>query len=481
MQDATKILEGQLQGDKLIDLSRVAGQIWEKPLPLDAPPKKPEYPIHVFPADIRRYVAAVAEQYQVPLSFAGTCALAAVSIATLKRCVLSAGRGDVTHLNAYFVTALESGSGKSSCLGSVNAPIYDFEQRLVAAVIAAAPDGDASDIGVLSSDPTCEALEKRLRANNGAFAVCNAEASDLFGIICGRYNNGASNFSIYLKGFSGELHRPDRILRGATHIPNPRLALNLALQPVSFERYWNQPEFAERGVTGRFFVDRPDSRLGYRDSDPPPVPKGLREEWAQTIGELLDVKPPKNDSGEPHPHCIRMTAKAHATLQVFRERAELGLRAGGEWEQCREFGARAAEHLCKLAGLLHCLTFPTRPWGEDLSDETLRLSLQLFDYYATFSRGVIPSATDEKKTKQLAYLLERISSKVDWGSMFRVSDLWFLVKGRAGIQSTAYLRSLLGELEDLGYLREAHLRGSKVTHYFVSPHVFSGNRPKCPK
>lgn len=444
----------------------MSSHFWDPPIPIDRPAKKPNYPIGCLPKRIQEYIEALAEQYQVPISYAATCVLAATAMATLKRCVLQAGSGDTTHLNAYFLTTLESGSGKSSCMAQVNGPLYEFEFKLKR---DCGPDSESEDLGFISSDPTSEALEKRLRANGGAYAIANAEAGDLFGILCGRYNNGAASFGIYLKGYSGETHRPDRILRGGTSIQNPRLSMNLAIQPSCFDRYWRQTDFVERGFTARFLLDQPDSRLGFRKPDPTPVSPGLRSEWKQTVSELLDIKVTKNDRGEPEPHKIKMSEEARKLLLDFRTKTECELRPEGEWETCREFGARACEHVCKLAGLLHCLDHSKEPWASLLSSQTFNNALELFGYYATFSKGLQMTAAEETRQKQLQYLLEKVQTRPEWRRSFKIRDLYQLVKKRSGIATMDDLRSLLGELEELGYVRSSPPeRGKHPTNCLVN-------------
>ena len=453
---------------------------WDVPLPLDRPQAKPVYPVHAIPEGIRPYVLALAEAYQIPASYAGSCVLAAASIATLKRCVVDTGAGDVTHLNAYFVTTLESGSGKSSCLGQVNAPVYEFERRFVEKLDT---DGEPSDIGLISSDPTCEALEKLLRANFGRYAIANAEAGDLFAILTGRYSNGSASFGIYLKGYSGEIHRPDRVLRGATYIRNPRLAMNLALQPGSFDRFWALPEFIDRGFTARFLVDQPDSLLGYRKSCPAQIPRALKDEWIQTVSELLEVNPPKDEAGELEPHRIELKPDARVLLLRFKEQSELGLRPGGEWDSCREFGARAAEHVTKLAGLIHCLGFPKRPWELALTVSTMQMAIELFQYYATFAKQLLPSSSDLAKQKLLENILDKLRQKRDqWGESFKVRDLYQLTKRRSTLKTIEQLRNCLTELEELGYLREFVVaKGRPSPRYFVNPAVYLENGPQSPQ
>ncbi|MBX3169286.1 MAG: DUF3987 domain-containing protein [Candidatus Eremiobacteraeota bacterium] len=456
---------------------------WEKPVPLDAPVIKPKFPIDALPPLARRFALAVAEAFQVPASYAASLVLGTASIASLKRQVVDCGRGPVTALNEWFNTVLESGSGKSGCMHVVLSPVYAFERKLVAR--AETPEGQTNEVGLVSSDPTPESLEKRLHANDGRYACCNSEAGDLLSIAAGRYSatsKSGANLGIYLKGFSGETHRPDRVLRGATFIEEPRLTMVLALQPSVFERFCTSVEMRERGFWARFLLDNPDSLLGYRKSDPKPVPADLREAWHNLITYLLGIDPTRDEEGRLRPYCIPVNSKASAVLGRFQEWSERGLRADQYWESCREFGARAKEHVIKLAGLLHILgNFESgAPWEYAISEETVEAAIRVFSYYAEHIRIVSGSASERRRDVRLEYVLTKIQSKAEWKQTFKARALWQLVKGRGGVQSMDDLKHDLARLEEHGFVRLLEGKGRSLS-YAVSPHLTSSEPPPRPQ
>lgn len=450
---------------------------WEEPLPLEGPPPKPVFPVDCLPDCAREFALAVSEAYQVPVSYAANLILGAASIGLSKRVVVDGGRGPATSLNEWFLTVLESGSGKSTSLHVVKAPIYAHERQMVAQ--AQTPEGGTNYVGLVSSDPTPEALEGRLRANEGRYALVNAEAADLFSILAGRYTqSGTANIGLFLKAYSGENHRSDRVMRGKTYIDEPRLTLSLSLQPKAWERVSRSDEFRDRGLIARFLLDVPDSLLGHRKPDPTPVSRESRDAWDNLMRSLLSIDPPRENE-EPQPFCINVSPQGQMLLKKFRVWAEAGLRPDGCWEECREFGARAAEHLLKLAGLLHCLSSPRAPWDRPLSEGTMQTAATLFDYYAQQTRIASGGVRQNVETVRLSYLLKRITSKAEWRESFTVRDLWQLVKGRGGIRTTDDLLRDLHRLEAYGYLQVAGLRGRSV-RCRVSPYVFSGKTPPAP-
>jgi|GEM_PF-5762724 len=380
------------------------------------------------------------------------------------------------------MTVLESGSGKSGSMEAAMGPIYGHEQKLVDR--ANVPDGGTNEVGLVSSDPTPEALEKRLRANDGRFAVKNAEAGDLFSILEGKYssNGSGANIGLFLKGYSGENHRSDRVLRGSTYIHEPRLTLVLALQPRAFERVCASQEFRERGFFARFLLDCPDSLLGYRKSEPTPIPKSLKEGWYCLLSYLIQVEPPRDEHDRPRPFVIPVDHKANKVLRDFQEWSEVGLRPG-YWESCREFGARAREHVIKIAGLLHILAecATGAPWESPITEATISAAIKVFQYHAEHVRIAAGSASERRKDARLEYLIERIKSKPEWKEAFNVRTLWQLVKSRRGIHRMEDLLRDLHRLEEYGWIQQGAERKGRSISYLVSPYVHSGNHPQYPQ
>lgn len=466
------------------DVDQVKDLEWEPPVPLDGRPEKPAFPVGALPGLAQEYALAVAEAYQVPVSYAASLVLGAVSTATLKRVLIDPGRGPICALNEYFLTALESGSGKSSAMSRVFAPVYRWER--VAVDRAQVPDGQANEVGILSSDPTPEALENRLRANDGRFGVANPEAADLFAVLAGRYSakGSGANIGLFLKGYSGDHHRSDRVLRGASLIREPRLTLTLALQPSAFDQVASSGEFRERGFMARFLLDVPDSLLGHRKLDPIPVRHDLQDRWASLLGGLLSIDPPRGEDKELEPFRVPVSPQANGQLRDFRRWSEEGLRPDGFWEGCREFGARAAEHVLKLTGLLHCIAHPGGPADHPVSEATMQAGISLFQYYAEHVRQAAGPTVDRRREERLEYLLGRIRSKAEWKNSFRARELLILVKKTRGFESIDALLPDLERLCQLGYLSriEVNAKGRPSLRFHVSPWVHrSQNNPQNPQ
>jgi hypothetical protein len=453
---------------------------WEPPFPLAKPAILPEYPVWAFTGIVREIFLALKEFCQIPESYAGTALLTTASAATLKRAAVDNPQHGSTHLNIYTITSLDSGSGKSTAMERVLEPVYQWERKLVSQAVKV--EGSICHIGVVSSDLTAEALERKFSMNDGRFFIANSEAVDQLSMISGDlYGNGKScaNMAPFLNAFGGNAIKSERVTRGGTHILNPRLTMFLAVQPKGYEQFMSSEQNQMRGFTARVLPDAPDNNFGRRNTEPRPMPTELREAWARLITGLLDISPPRDANDELQPFLIQFDPEALEAYRAFRRESEDDMAPGGRWESCRSFGSRASEHMLKLAGLLHCLSYPERPWGRALSSETLRGAIAIFNYHAYFAQRLAPSLKEEARTKSLEYVLSRIRSKPSkWQTMVSVPELHQLVKGRGGVHDMASLRSLLHELEELGYLREYQaVRGKPASKFLVSPYVFDDSAP----
>ena len=116
---------------------------WDTPIPIDAAPDVPRFPIDALPGHIWNYVHALAEETQVPVE-----AVASVVLGTMAACV--AGKAVINPrgsweepLCLYTVTAMDPGNRKSAVFKLATKPLKDVEvelQQAMAPVIASAID-----------------------------------------------------------------------------------------------------------------------------------------------------------------------------------------------------------------------------------------------------------------------------------------------------------------------------------------------------
>ncbi len=102
-----------------------------------------------------------------------------------------------------------------------------------------------------SDDVTPERLAGLLHEHGGRMAVMSSEG-EIFDLMAGWYSaNSTPNFTVYLKGHSGDTIRVDRVGRPPEYVEGPALTLGLTVQPEVIRGLADKPGFRGRGLLGR--------------------------------------------------------------------------------------------------------------------------------------------------------------------------------------------------------------------------------------
>jgi replicative DNA helicase len=271
---------------------------WTQPVPLATTFDAPGFPLETLPKVIADHVRQVARELQVSPDLPAQLALAALSIVIAGRVrVQIIANGWTEPVNLYIVIALPPGAGKSPSVNKMLAPIEAYEARIRPAVegqrehveqtrrmvekqLRKAEDkNDKLEASVLldeyqslklpvvprliADDATPEALTQLLHDQGGRLALVSTEGGP-FEIMAGRYSE-RSNLDVYLKSFSGDGIRVDRIGRPSITINQPALTVALTVQPSVIASLAANGEFTGKGLTARFMYAVPVDFVGQRD------------------------------------------------------------------------------------------------------------------------------------------------------------------------------------------------------------------------
>ena len=245
-------------------------QDWPKLKPIDEL-ERPPFPVDIFPDQVRRYIEAVSESYQVPPDLVGNLVLVAGSVAINKRFFVQVIPDWIEPCNLYVAVALPPGHRKSPVFTEVMGPIEAFEESLrrkagqrlesrragrdvfqsslknakVDAIKAAPEDRTQAMRAVLdiqqqmperlyvpriiADNATQESLISLLAENQGRMAMLSPEGG-IFALMDGHYSrSGSVEIDVYLKAHSGDDIRCDRVSRDHERVSKPSLVLGLAL------------------------------------------------------------------------------------------------------------------------------------------------------------------------------------------------------------------------------------------------------------
>jgi replicative DNA helicase len=404
--DNDRLLEGTLPQDPFADAepldpaapdATTADDLdWPDPLPIGPVADKPVFPVDTLPPWLRDWVTALATALQCPVDLPAMLGLAVLALCAAKRYKAHVIQGWDEPLNLYVAVALKPGESKSPAFAAAIRPVSNFvtEERrrtdpeiraaIARADVAAkradhlktraakatAPEEYAKSLALVEEavldhaaievpvhlrlvldDVTSESLEAVLRQQGGRIALMSDEGGP-FELMGGRYSNGVPNIDVYLKGHNGGNITTDRIGREGGTIHEPAITIGLAVQPDVIASLRDKKGFRGRGLLARFLWAMPESLVGRRDPNPPPVPLEVSQAYEDAVTSLLRRPTRRDETGEIKPQPMDFSAAAHALVVGLKAKNEGKLGLGGEYEDVADWANKLAGETVRIAGLL---------------------------------------------------------------------------------------------------------------------------------
>lgn len=430
----------------------------DQPWPSLSAREVPPFPLDALPPDAALFAESVAVATQTPVDLAAIIALGVMSAASLGAGVVDCG-GWEEELALYLMVALPSGERKSAVLREVCAPLQRLERdwRTSAAgvlreqrsrkevleirrVKLAKRAGEADDIAergellieleqldqeieqlgdpvpprLLADDATPEVLASLL-AKHDHLAVFAAEAALIDNLI-GRYSDKGSNLHLVCHAYSAEPTRVDRRNR-EEWLDAPLLTIALAIQPHVLRSLVEHPIARAQGLVGRFAFVLPESGLGRREVNPPPVPGQLRERWDALVRRLFSphhsLDPESADktdkrgvlsvlSAKPRDEFNPLSLSPTSQILLSELRAVLEPRhaEGGDLRSVADWTARHPGRIARIAALLHLAEHDR---NEPIGEKTMRAALQIGGYLLEHALATLTNP-DERVRKAIRWL-----------------------------------------------------------------------------
>ncbi|OEU90781.1 DNA primase [Streptomyces abyssalis] len=489
-------------------------EAWSEPIPLNARPQLPRFPLHAFPSWLGDFCAALAEETQTPPDMAAALALSVLATAAGGRVVVRVRGRWHEPTNLYVVVALPPANRKSAVFSAMTGPLYEAEQHLAnqaagriveaeltrkmaqeaadkAATRASSAEcpqrdgfvAEAIDLAqhaeeltvppkprLLADDSTPETVTSLMAEQGGRLAVMSAEGG-IFDIIAGRYS-GAPNMEVFLKGHAGDRLKVDRRNR-EEFIEAPALTMGLAVQPSVLEDIGKNRGFDGRGLLARFLYALPESLVGYRKIGPAPVPETVAAHYERNVTALT-----LSFAEETEPYVLRLTPDAGAELLAFEERIEPQLRArGGKLGHVGKWAGKLVGTAARIAGLLHVAAHLEDGYGKPIEPSTMTAAIEIADYFADHALTVFDLMGADAAQARAQSLLEVLRAN-GWDTVSR-RDL-FAKLSRSEFPTVADMEPAVALLEEHGYLRShtpprTGKRGRPpAPRYLIHPQVREG-------
>lgn len=504
--DNDRLLEGTLPQDPFADAEPLdpaapdtatnEDQDWPDPLPIGPVADKPVFPVDTLPPWLRDWVTALATALQCPVDLPAMLGLAVLALCAAKRYKAHVIQGWDEPLNLYVAVALQSGESKSPAFAAAIRPVSNFvtEERrrtdpeiraaIARADVAAkrtdhlktraakatAPEEYAKSLALVEEavlehaaievpvhlrlvldDVTSESLEAVLRQQGGRIALMSDEGGP-FELMGGRYSNGVPNIDVYLKGHNGGNITTDRIGREGGTIHEPAITIGLAVQPDVIASLRDKKGFRGRGLLARFLWAMPESLVGRRDPDPPPVPLEVSQAYEDAITSLLRRPTRRDETGEIKPQPMDFSAAAHALVVGLKAKNEGKLGLGGEYEDVADWANKLAGETVRIASLLqladHALeSDASAPLG--VGPDPMRRALRITDYLVTHAQIAFDKMGADPIAELARYVLAWILR--NGVTSFTQRDAYQLL--RAGFRTPAEMVPPLELLADLDAIR----------------------------
>ena len=480
---------------------------WDKPFPLGTRHVLPPFPVDALPEWVGNMVAGVAVETQTPPDIPGTIALATLSAAAGGRIAVSVRDGWEEPANLYGAAVAEPGTRKSAVYRALTAPLYAAERVLNEAVAQERYEREAERVRLeeaekisrdkLLRDNSPEALKAAadaareleefripqplqlvtgdispeecisiLDAQSGRLAVLSAEGR-VFDIITGRYSNGEPCLSPFLEGHAGDPLRVNR--RGRyEYIERPALTIGVCIQPTVLQWIASKPRLRGQGLLARFLYSVPPDLVGYRASEPPAIDAGVRSTYEGNLKAMV-----LSLSEWDEPMVLLLTDAARKVVIDYLEVIEPRLRPDGDLYGVRDWAAKLAGAVVRLAALMHTAGHLRYGYLQPVTENTLRQAIQLGDYYTTHALAAFGAMTGTRYLGLAGAILGWLypeGSREHHGE-FSKRDAHRQFQEREGHATTAEdIAGTLQLLETHGYIRP-----------IPAPPRFGKGRPPAPR
>jgi len=203
-----------------------------------------------------------------------------------------------------------------------------------------------------ATDSTPEAIIKKLVEQKNVFGIVSDEGG-ILDVLSGLYSNGNANIDVILQGIDGGSVRVDRCKNEDPVILNPLLSFVLSAQPSVIEKMASKKAFSGRGVPQRFLYILPESFLGRRTLDTPPMSEHIRKNYEEAVYGLIN-----SITTAPDNITFTLSMDAHAVWQEFRHYIEKMLGVGGalSGEETTGWGGKIPGFVLRIAAIIHAAT-----------------------------------------------------------------------------------------------------------------------------
>jgi hypothetical protein len=400
------------------------------------------FPVELYPEPLVRYVQELSECLRVPPSMVATSVLLIVSACLGKNLRAKLIPGKVTPGNLFLLLVARSGTGKTDLLRQVAKPLFDYEMEVIAEWTANAQPrllaerdellakrkrlknkaqpvvfipGEEAESELTSTvrrlseienelrepcltaeNVTAEKLAVLLGMNDEALTSISSEAGEVLDNLAGRHNRDRPDESLYLKCYSLERLKCDRITRKSVLLSEPCLTVLWMTQPDKMDKLLANDRFIHGGLLARLMVVFEEAAIQKIEG---PF-RTVSEEILQPFHGLTESLISKFRKGTLH--IVEGDSGAVQALVAFHN--EIAERREKELADVDSFAARYGEWACRVTVVLHAMEHGAAAGESQVVLQTAQRAIAITQWF--IDRHL--SAVNEMRQKQEQALRELV-------------------------------------------------------------------------
>jgi len=407
-------------------------------------------PLELLPGPFKDMANAIVETARVPSSLAGCCTLGALSASIGSGLRVQSGPERYAHSNLYLLASAISGSGKSEAFRIALSPFFDAEKvqlrqwrETTLPCARAEMELVKSEIEILkkevhknknsedrkkmqdemlakqsdlikikeklmepyysTEDATSQVLEVRLKNPSETIAMLSADAGSIVNNLLGRFNKlNRTDETIYLKAWSGDYTKVDRLSRNSVILEHPRMTALWLVQPDKIDTLIGEKSLSDGGLIPRLLFCHTNCRPTPMPELIEPIPQSVHQAYSSAINQLLAAL-----HNAPAPYSIQPTKGAQ---KLFIEHYNLtALRmANGDLQDVTPFASRWTEQAWRISVCLHAGENLEYSGSRELTEATTEKAIQLTNWFAAHQLVILEDSRSKRREirfKRLAEIL----------------------------------------------------------------------------
>ncbi len=468
----------------------------------DEAPAQP-FPLHCLPPQAQAMARAICKTERVPATLAGVCVLGFLSASIGRGLQIQSAPARLTRGNLYLAASAESGSGKSETYRHAAKPFFEFEAEFLKSWRTStlprlqaerdileeeiaelkkmarksesalqrdelktklAQKKEAFDAlkmqlhapGFSVEDVTVEKLAVLLSQRGETLASLSADAGSIVNNLLGKNNKlQRTDESIYLKGFSGDFCRVDRVSAEPVLLNSPCLSALWLTQPDKVDSLLAERSLSDGGLIPRMLPSHTRCEPQHIQ-DSAPIPAPVAAEYRALIRSLLESYRLATE-----PFTIHPSAEAKGALDYYFNR--IVDRRNSDLHDVTIYAARWGEQAWRIAVCLHAGKWGPHAHEQPLELDTANDAIALADWFSAQQLEILAGgrekAKQDKRDKVLALLVDKPSG-------IRATDVY-----RARFTHNAEAaHTLLAQLETQGVIAGINSQpegGGHITRLFT--------------